>query len=640
MAAPEYWLQGNPYKSAPTNAVWWQEPEGEQDFAPGEIATLRANSLLDCARYLEYVQRDVHDQNLWNAQLYANRELAAFDWGQGALYRASLTPITRTGENIILMGVDAMVAQVGKNRPKATPVTRGASWRVRREAKKLDKFLWGLFREVKAYDIGKLVFRDACIFGMGAAYISAYSDSEDDKDCVVHCERVFPDEILIDQAEVVATGKARHMYRRRALPIEVVAEIYGVDESEIAAQAEGWDYLDYRPTGRGWIVVVEGWQLPRGKHPGRYVAACRGLLLRDRPYAESTFPFVFFQFNQPVSGFYSPSLVEVGLPYQVRLNEINDIIRDAQDLMARPRLLVAEGSRVNPHEVDNLVGRIIKYTGIKPEAVVWPAVSAELYNERERVKREFRSHLGLNASSTSAQLPDAARLDSSAALREYSSIQDDRLVDPSQRFEEWYLDLAHRLLKTVSKSAARKRVVWYSGGKKSRMETIDWEAVDLDENEYVLELQASSIFALTPAAMRDELERQLATGLITPEEYRRLVAHPDLEAEATIQAAAADDIDRVMDLLENGDYEDPQPFQDLVNGVQRVSLGLLNLNQYDEGEEPELVSVKMNYINWLAAARAILEEATAQMAPPQPQPGAVTAVTPQPGLTVPQPPSF
>lgn len=643
---PTYWQQQNPNKYTPGAAVWWEEPKEPQDFAPDMIDTLRANSLLDCARYLEYIQRDVHDQNLWNAQLYANRELAAFDWGQGALYRASLTPITRTGENIILMGVDSMVAQVGKNRPKATPVTRGASWRVRREAKKLDKFLWGLFRELKVYDVGKMVFRDACIFGLGAAYVTAYQSGEGDEDDVVCCERVFPDEILIDQAEVVATGKVRHLYRRRALPIEVVAEKYGVPEDEIAAQAEGWDYLDYRPTGRGWIVVVEGWQLPRGKHPGRWVASCRGKLLWDRPWTEQSFPFVFYQFNQPVSGFYSPSLVETGLPYQVRLNEINDIIRDAQDLMARPRLLVAEGSRVNPHEVDNMIGRIIKYTGIKPEAVVWPAVNTELYNERERVKREFRAHLGLNESSTSAQLPGAARLDSSAALREYSSIQDDRLADPAQRFESWYLDLAHLLLQTVIASPRRKKVCWYSGGGKSCMETIDWDAIDLDKNEYVLELQASSIFSLTPAAMRDELERQLATGLISPEEYRRQIAHPDSDTETTIQAAAADDIDRVINLLEAGKSEDPQPVQDLVNGVQRVSLALLHLNQYDEQEEPALPEIKMNFINWLAAARAILEEGTAMSAPqgpqgPPPQSSApTTPLVPSPGMNAPLPPNF
>lgn len=632
------WQKNSPFKFAPTGAVWWEE-EPEGDVASGELSAQRANSLVQCAQYLEYSQRDVHDQNLWNAQLYANRELAAFDWGQGALYRASLAPITRTGENLILMGVDSMVAQIGKNRPKPTPITRGASFKVRREAKKLDKFLWGLFREVRAFDIGKLVFRDACIFGLGAAHVTAHDTGEGDDYSTICVERVFPDELLIDQAEVVATGKARHMYRRRALPIEVVAEKYGIPEEEIASQAEGWDYLDYRPTGKGWIVVVEGWQLPRGKHQGRWVAACKGKLLWDKPWKESTFPFVFFQFNQPVSGFYSPSLVEVGLPYQIRLNEINDIIRDAQDVMARPRLLVAEGSRVNPHEVDNLIGRIIKYTGIKPEAVVWPAVSAELYNERERVKREFRAHLGLNISSTSGGLPDAARLDSSAALREYNAIQDNRLADPAQRFEEWYLQLAELCITTVANSPGRKKVTWASGGKKSRMETIDWDAIDLKANEFVLELQASSIFALTPAAMRDELERQLATGQITPEDYRRLIAHPDLEAEVSIQAAAAEDIDRVIELLESGGYEDPMPFQDLVNGVQRVSLALLHLNQYDEAAEPDLVDIKIAFINWLAAARAILEEATTQSAPQQ-SAAPVSAVAPQPGMTVPPAPAF
>src|SRR5688572_8580018 len=79
--------------------TWWEalpENEDDEEFAQKQ----RAGSLLSCAQGLETVQREIHEQNLWSAQLYSNRELAAFDWGGGQMVRASLSPISRVGENI------------------------------------------------------------------------------------------------------------------------------------------------------------------------------------------------------------------------------------------------------------------------------------------------------------------------------------------------------------------------------------------------------------------------------------------------------------------------------------------------------------------------------------------------------------
>src|SRR5580765_6955474 len=83
------------------NWAWWEPPDRRNsDLPEDEIQRQRANSLIHTVRNLENVQREVHEQNLWSAQLYSNRELAAFDWGNSALYRASLAPIQRVGENL------------------------------------------------------------------------------------------------------------------------------------------------------------------------------------------------------------------------------------------------------------------------------------------------------------------------------------------------------------------------------------------------------------------------------------------------------------------------------------------------------------------------------------------------------------
>jgi hypothetical protein len=613
---------------------WWVAPIDPEDDME---CCARAASLINTARELENVQREIHEQNLMNAQMYSNRQMVGFEWGTGQMSRASMAPISKVSENIMVTVVDTLTAQIGKNRPKATPVSRGASWNVRRQAKKLDKFLYGEFLRNRVYDKGKKVFRNACIFSFGCAHVSIDQDNDDEgeKSYRVNVESVFPDEILVDNLEVAATGKIQHIYRRRVLPKSTVAAMFNVDEREFDKDVS---YVNYRSIGAGYVVVVEGWSLPKGKTPGRYVCATPSRLLKDEPWDESWVPFVFYQV--PTSGFYCPSAVEQALNYQIRLNEINDVIRDAQDLMSRPRIFIQEGSRVNPMELDNRIGRIIKYTGGQPPtAATWNAVSAELYNERDRQYSQCLAQFGLNQLSASGQLPGSARLDSSAGMREYNNIQDDRLSDSAQRFERFYLDLAEMMIKVLHCGAESRRVcktTWYSGGKRSRIESINWAEIDLDDSAYTLQLEASSIFNMTPAAARDSAERDLAMGLITAEEYRELISNPDIESFTSLQTAAKEDLNRVQEKLENGVYEEPDGVQDLVGGITQMQMAYLNLKRYegDDGESdvpPEVFAV---FLDWLVAAQSVLDQAAEADNPTPPaaaMPGAMPGGMPMPG---------
>jgi hypothetical protein len=581
--------------------VWWLACD-EKD-PDGYISRQRAGSLLSSAKDLESAQQEIHEQNLWSAQLYSNRQLASFDWGNGALVRASLSPVSRSHENIIVRLVDTLVSQIGKNRPKPKPVARGASFTVRQSVKKLDKFLYGEFQRNHLYALTKQVFRDACIFGFGCIKTSMEEDPR--HGARVKYERVFPDEVLVDQMEIVATGKIRHFYRRRVLPIEVVAATYDVSEAELRRQStQGFTYLENRPIGAGWIPVIEGYQAAHAGAPGRWMVATPTMVLDEGEWEHEWLPYSFYHWQTPVSGFYASSVVEQCLPYQIRLNEINEIIRDAQDLMGRPRIFVAEGSRVNPMELDNAVGRIIKYTGIKPEAITWNAVSAELYNERERLVAQCLEQFGISNLASTVTPPPGARFDSSPAFREFNAIQDDRLSDPSQRFEEFHLELAQRTIDVISASGENPKTVWYSGWKDSKAEELDWKDVAADAESYVMTMEATSLFNMSPASARDELEKQLGMGLITPEQYRLELSDMDQEGAYTLAAAAAQDLNRVQELLEAGEFETPTKEQDLVNGVTQMTLALLNLRKYKDVPE----QTELNFVNWITLAQAILEQ--------------------------------
>ena len=624
------WSQAQGTDTDPRYAWWEAEPDGDEDDGAGAeyIQQCRASSLISCARRLESAQREVHEQNLWAASLYSNRELAAFDWGTGQLYRASLAPISRTGENIVVRVVDTLVSQICKNKPKPKPTARGASYRTRSNIQKLDKFLFGSFSQNDAYRVGKMAVRDAFVFGFGCIKVTAEKSDdpavEGDKICY---ERVFPDEILVDQMEIVACGKMRHLYRRRALPIEVIASTYGLDEDEVeelATQQDAFTYLDYRPVGKGWAVVVEGYQVAVGKNKGRWMVALNNRVLDEGEWAEEWLPFVFYHAQMPISGFYAPSIVEQAIPYQIRLNEINEVIRDAQDVMARPRIFVAEGSRVNPLELDNVIGRVVKFTGQMPQAMTWPAVSSELYNERDRLVRVCLEHFGLSNLATSVTPPPGARFDSSPAFREFSAIQDDRLSDMSERQQRMYEELAQRTIQVIEREGVNPRTTWYSGWRRGLAQTIDWKDMAHDASSYVMTMESVSIFSMSPAAYRDELEKQLAMGLITPEQYRMEIADPDEESALSLQAAAAEDLNRVQEMLEDVDaeFEPPIPEQDLVNGVSRITLAMLALSKYDDVPD----EVVMRYLNWLTFAKAILAKGQEPMSTQAPDmPGAAPA---------------
>lgn len=615
------------------------ESEAEKEYEE----VMRANSLINWCRELEEEQKAVHALNLRHYQFYSNRYLTSFDWGSNKFTAASLEPVATTTDNVIIQVVDALTAEIGQNRPKAKPVLFGASWKKQKMARKLDKFLYGEFIRNDIYEEAKSALLNSFICGFGCIHVGMEEGvGKDESQAQIRLTNIFPDDIIIDNTEFNATGEVYTIAHRRVLPMRVVKATYPdlTDEQlEKAALFSQTGYVTYRSIGEKWIVVVEGYRKAVGKAPGRRVKAIPGAILEDEAWEHNWLPFVFFHWSRPNKTFYTQSVVEQALPNQIRIIDINQVIHRCQEIVSRPRLLVQLGSKVNPLEINNLNAKIIQYTGTKPEALKWDAVPAELYNEREREIKICFDKFGLNQMSASGGLPAAARLDSSAAVREYSGIQDSRLVDPIQRYENFFLDIAKTIIRVIKASGHEPKTTWFSGGKRSRAEEICWKDVDIEDDAYTLILEASSSFAMTPSALRDSLEDQLNKGLITPTEYRYQLGAPDLDSFNAVASAGYDDIMRVAELLEDGKYENPDENQDLVNGTKLIQLRLLMLNVYDEDEELE--QIKLGFVQWLTEARAILRkgteaEAPMQQAPPAPVPGmpAMAQIQPNAGMAV------
>lgn len=585
---------------------WYDaEPAAGYHVSEDELARQRAQNLIDETAGIENRQHSLHQLNLWNATLYSNRQLTGFSWGWQATHDQDLTPCNLITENLVLSIGDAMLSRAASSPTRVKPVPRGASWGTYRLVKKLDRWLSGMWRDLGIEELLLQVFLDAYISGTGTLRL-AY-DPHKKKLCA---ERVFFDNVIVDNNECANTARPRTERVRQVVPAVAVEERYGIKFTD---EERAQKYTDFRELGAGWVPLVEGWRMPGADgSPGRHMVASCGRILVDEPWTRDTSDLVHFHWARRTTGFYRGGGVELVVPYQVRLNEINEVIRDAQDLMARPRILVHAGSNIDVNSITNEVGRIVRYTGIAPTALTWDAVSGELYNERDRQVKSCFEFFGMSQMTAQSQLPSGVRLDSSAAVREFRVQEDQRFLDLWRRFEQSRIDVASTAISVMANVKGDHETTWRAGGKWI-VDSIKWSDVrELQKDDYTWSLEAVSIVDQAPGARTDTLAAWVAQGYIDPQTAGAMSGIQDLEMLQDMETAPQDDIKRVLEGLEDGKYEPPDPTQALVYGITQVNNNIARVRSYDDVPD----RVMEVHLKWLRQALALTQQAIEQPAPP------------------------
>jgi hypothetical protein len=327
---------------------------------------------------------------------------------------------------------------------------------------------------------------------------------------------------------------------------------------------------------------------------------------------------VWFRWSRPLTGFYGQGIAEELLDVQVRLNQLNRFIQKCQDLIAVPRVFVDVASKTLKVQLDNKVGAIIPYRGKPPTFFTPQALSAEIYNERDRLVRDAFNRIGV--SQLSAQSLKPAGLESAVALREFNDIEGQRFAIQAQRYEQWFKDLARKIIecgRDLYKRGKAPKTVYAS---RNLVEHIDWADVDMEEDRYALDIEAASILSMSPAARLQAVTELAQVGAIQQPEVRKLLRHPDLEHSDNIAYADFEDIEAVIEMLLDGKYEPPEPFQNLELGIRRCQLAMLKAKR--EGAPEDILE---NFRTWVSQAERELtmSQAPPAGAPPMPEEAAM-----------------
>lgn len=557
----------------------------------------RAVALLSETAKVEMRQNDWHNLNLWNATLYTNRELPGLKWGAIQAH-TEMTPVNLRSENLVEEIGSALLSKASSSPLKPTPVATGHSYKVERAVRVLDRFITAAWRHVRAEDAAVEAFLDAFISGIGAVRIAWDTDSES-----LTAESVFFDNIIIDNRESNNRQQPRHYRIRQVVPRSTVAARYPDYADEFEEQDK---YHDSREVAADWVVIVEAWRLPDSKGKGgRHTIACCGCLLVDEEWKEDWVPLAFFKWEDNVSGFFGRSGVEMLVPFQLIMNELNEDIRAGQDVACRPRMLYHTGANIDFSQWDTEVGRLLGWSGVesmRPTPLVWPSNLSELYMERDRVRQASHMYMGLSTFSTMQEAPPGFRADSSMGVREWRNMEDARHLRRWTRFEYFRLEIAKLMMNVLACSkGADEYTVSYRRGRLPSANIPYAEVKTLTEEQYEWQMEASPLNLTSPASNREIIRDWSSRGLYDSNEAKRSTGVPNLNRIDDLEMASYDDILRHLDLLEDGKMEAPDELTNLTYGIPRVTQNMHRLKWYKD-VKPKVIQ---DHYEWILAGLAI-----------------------------------
>jgi len=584
----------------PLKRRWWVE---EKDDLPATLEAIIRN-IRDRSTAIE-TQRQV------SARLYGN--LAVIGPAGLSFSRASqASPMRdRITYNLVQSVVDTITAKTVKNRPKPYFLTSGGDYRQQRKAKKLNRFVEGLFHELNIREIGPMAFRDAAVWGDGIVHVFA-------KDGRVAWERVIPSELYVDEVEGFY-GSPRQMHRVKMLDRLVVLEAFPEHAAKIwEAKATSQDRASDVQSVSDQIPVAESWHLPSGPDAkyGRHIISASTVVLLDEPYTRDTFPFARMKWSKRLWGYWSMGVVEQIQNQQTELNKLLWLVQRSYHLMGSFKIWMTHDSKIATEHLNNDIGSIIR-GNTAPQYLTPQVVPAEYYAHIERIVKMAYDQAGVSMLSATSEKP--AGLDSGKALREYGDIESDRFQVIGQAYENFHLDLARLSIDVVrdivgekaKRHEAKSFVVKSSAAR--FLNEIDWKDIDLRDDAYVMQVFPISSLPNDPAGRLQTVQEYAQAGFLDQRAAKKLLNFPDLEAEDSLSSAIEERIEASMEAIMDGDkYIPPDPFVDLALARQ-MALQYYNQAAKDGAEESKL-DLFRTYIGQIDALEAAA-------APPAPPPG-------------------
>lgn len=536
-------------------AEWWR----------ADNDTSLAAELCGTASYLKTNQTYRMRQLAASVRLYSG--LSVYSYAGSNISKMDKTrtlPEDRPTFNLVQTCTDTLVSRHSQNEPQPKFLTDGADYKQRHLAQELNRFILGEFYQVKAYQKATKMLRDGIVMGGGA--LKVY-EGEGGKVCV---DRVLQTDLFVDDNDSL-NGDPQQLIQLKLVDRDKLM----ANNPKAARMIEGApnSYPDNAAeTGRtvaDQIMVVEAWKLPSGPDreapgyvSGRHVISTVVGVIFDEPWDKPKFPFVFFNYSDPFLGFWGQGLATQLFGTQFALNRILWTITTAIRMVGVPRVFVEQNSKIVKAHLNDQIGSIITFSGVKPSYEVAPSNAPELYAERDKLIEYGFRQCGVSDMQATGQKPQG--LDSGEAIRSYDDINSDRQAELSKKYDNVFVELAYLITDKAMDIAKRDGSYQTVYPNKDGTKEIDLPKMSFLKDPFVIQCFTESSLPRQPAGRIATVTEQVQAGMLTVKEGRRLMKFPDLEQNEKLDNASEERIFQILDaIVEDGKYTPPDPFMDL-----------------------------------------------------------------------------
>lgn len=594
--------------------TFWYDAETQDEMAKmlfSQVKMLRDQQLTD---ELERI--------LLNVRLYGNSNiegLKTFEYN-----RARDT--NKISLNVIKQAVDTGQARIAKSKPRPMFLTEQGTYSNQRDAKKLQRFIDGIFYSNKSYSLGQDIFKDAGIAGKGFIKVIPSKGS-------VKHERVFNSELLVDQAECMYNDPSI-LYQIKTINKRTLKGIYPNKKKVIEETAPLENAFMGGVRLSDMIEIIEAWKLPsyEGAGDGLHIIAIEGGVLFKEEWDVDWFPFADYTWSKRVFGWYANGMADDLRGIQLEINKLLITIQRAMHLGSVPKIFVDANTKIVKSHFNNEIGGIITYTGSKPTYDQLMAVPPVLFEQLGNLYQKAFEVVGLSMTSVAGKIPQGLN-GSGKALRTHNEIETERFSIAAQNYDDFFLKLADISIKTMEREAKKGNNDFYTTSFNSKfIEKIYWKDIKIERSNYIMKSYPTNFLRTEPSGKLADLQDLLALGIVDKREGATLIDFPDIESITAYKNAPVENIQAVLEkIVDDGEYTPPTPYQALDYGMKLFSNVLLKLE--DQGLEGDRLEMIMR---WIEDAQLLIKasqpQAQEEMAPAQTAiqgAGAQTIIEPQ-----------
>lgn len=545
------------------SSPWWEEKTGKKMLP----------KLQRLFRY--YVDQDRDRLNAYAAYsaLYTNRDILGNDYLTD--YRASFSQeeYSRVPLNVCKVMVDAVHARLTRPAIAVEFLPAGANWSLRRRSKQMSQFVRFQMHATSLRDLEDTAVLDSLVYGIGVVKTAPHPVVPE-----IENFRVHPRDIFVDPAEAAATGKPTHLYHRIQASRSRLQKLFPKKSKQIAEADSLTDRTttDWAPERRdqgpaigNMIDVCEAYHLPswQGAGDGRKVIFIDNCILDESPWEPTDFPFSFTYWKKdPTVGFFGIAMTEelIGLHFDINTSLIHT--EKCIEAMPKPYILCPADGEVSEGQLGNVAGVIINHTGRAPQIVMPPSVPQDVVNY---INVQWQRALQVSRL-VAMGLPESAgsRGETGQAFKDIVDIQSTELSPNFRYREDFCIRVAEQQIVAGKLLDERTPGGYKTVLKKDRntVEAVNWKQFDLDpkKDSYVVQAAPTSALSTTFGGRLAEMKELIGLGIIPPSRAFKYLDIPDFDAEARIQNASLDFIERVCEeILDDGKYTEAEPTMDL-----------------------------------------------------------------------------